>query len=88
MAIRHSRGKKRIFALLIVHNGQLLLNVKNQPGWCEFWREQYPGTVVPGYHMNKRHWNSVVLGQGVPREAMEQMIEESYWLTKDKEVHL
>ncbi len=82
VAMRHKRGQKRIFALLIERRGQIWLNLKNQPGWCDFWREQYPNAVVPGYHMNKQHWNSVILGQGVPREHIEQMIEESYLLTK------
>ena len=81
-AMRHKGKGKRIFALLIEHGGQILLNVKNLPGWCDFWREQYPDAVIPAYHMNKQHWNSVILGKGVPKEHMEQMIEESYLLTK------
>ena len=82
VAMRHKRGQRRIFALIMRHQGGIWVNVKNQPGWCDFWREQYPDGVVPAYHMNKQHWNSIILGRGVPREHMEQMIEESYLLTR------
>ncbi len=82
VAMRHKGRQRRIFALIMHHQGGIWVNVKNQPGWCEFWRQQYPDGVVPGYHMNKQHWNSIVLGAGVPREQIEQMITESYLLTR------
>ena len=81
-AMRHKGGQKRIFALIFQREGHIWVNVKNQPGWCDFWREQYPNAVIPGYHMNKHHWNSLILDGTVPREYLEQMIEESYALTR------
>lgn len=41
-------------------------------------------SVVPGYHLNKEHWNSVILDESVKREDIEAMIQESYELTKAK----
>ena len=37
-------------------------------------------SVIPGYHMNKEHWNTVILDGKVPREEIEKMIETSYSL--------
>ena len=40
------------------HGGQLYLNLKCDPMEAEFFRRVYEG-VIPGYHMNKTHWNTV-----------------------------
>jgi len=42
-------------------------------------REQYPG-IRPGYHMNKKHWNSVYVNQDVPDELIYELIKKSYEL--------
>ena len=42
-------------------------------------RRQYPA-VIPGYHANKRHWNTVHLDGSIPREVVREMLEESYRL--------
>ena len=36
--------------------------------------------VIPGYHMNKEHWNTVILNGTVPKEEIEKMIDTSYSL--------
>lgn len=41
--------------------------------------------MVPGYHLNKEHWNSIILDGTVPDKDIERMIEESYELTKGKQ---
>lgn len=79
--IRH-RGNKRVFAWIYRREGQVCINLKCAPQWIEFWRKAYSG-VRPGYHLNKKHWNTVVLDGSVPDEDIKRMIGESYDLTGD-----
>lgn len=81
-ALRHSANKK-IFALLLEHAGQPMLNLKCEPMQADFWRSVH-SAVIPGYHMNKNHWNSVLLYGLVPDNDIMQMIFDSYTLTKPK----
>lgn len=78
--MRHSENRKT-FALIFSRNGHIWVNVKCRPEWCDFWRRTY-SSVVPAYHMNKTHWNSVILDGTVPDKDIETMIKESYELTK------
>jgi len=48
----------------------------------EFWRNAYT-SVVPAYHMNKKHWNSIILDGTVPGKEIKRMIAESYDLVKN-----
>ncbi|MEQ8199656.1 MAG: MmcQ/YjbR family DNA-binding protein [Clostridiaceae bacterium] len=47
----------------------------------QYWRGIYK-SVVPGYHMNKEHWNSIILDGSVQETDIKRMIEVSYELTK------
>ena len=73
VAVYKVRGK--IFAILDAHS----VSVKCDPGYAVALREQYPD-VTAGYHLNKRHWNTVRLEGSVPREALDDWIDESYAL--------
>ena len=55
----------------------------DDPEWREFWRRAF-ASVVPAYHMNKTHWNSIILDGSVPDKDIKRMIGESYDLTKGK----
>ena len=55
------------------------VTLKADSDLAEFVREQYPG-VRPGYHMNKRHWNTVALDGSVPTDVVRQLLEQSYAL--------
>lgn len=79
------RSNHKIFVLILRHNHQLILNVKVDPDWIYVWREMYEA-VYPGYHMNKNHWNSIRLDGTVPRDEIERMIGESYFLVAPKTV--
>ncbi len=59
------------------------VNVKVDPQWRDFWRSAYPA-VLPGYHQNKEHWNSVRLDGTVPDKEIKRMIAESYDLVLGK----
>lgn len=79
-ACMRRRDNKKIFALLMERNGQIWVNVKSSPEWIDFWRNAFE-SVVPGFHMNKKHWNSIILDGTVPDKEMKRMIGESYDLT-------
>ena len=80
--MRHKKNKKT-FALIYEKDGHIWINVKCDPEWRDFWRETF-ASVVPGYHMNKEHWNSIILDGTVPDKEIRRMISESYDLTKPK----
>lgn len=75
--VMRCRGSKKSFAYIHERNGNIWVNVKCRPEWIVFWREAYE-SVVPGYHMNKEHWNSVILDGKVPDKEVKRMIAESY----------
>lgn len=80
--MRHG-GNKKSFALILRHNGELYLNLKCDPMEADFLRQLYKG-VIPGYHMNKTHWNTIVIGSDVPGDEIKRQIELSYDLIKPK----
>jgi predicted DNA-binding protein (MmcQ/YjbR family) len=69
----------RMFALVFIGEDPLRLNLKCDPPKAEILREVYPA-VLPGYHMNKRHWNTVVLDGSLPEADLHSMIDESHAL--------
>ena len=60
-----------------------VLNVKCDPDEAFILRELYAG-IVPAYHMNKRHWVSVILNGSVPEDFTDRLVEKSYDLTLKK----
>ena len=69
----------KMFALVGLRDKPLRINLKCEPGKAELLREKYP-SVQPGYHMNKRHWNTVTLDGSIPDIEIKQMVDESYAL--------
>lgn len=59
------------------------INLKCEPDKVIDLREQYPETVLPGYHMNKKHWNTVVVDGRIPDKTLKEWINESYNLIVD-----
>lgn len=57
----------------------LAMNVKCDPEKAMELREQYP-CVAPGYHMNKKHWNTIKIDGSVTNEVLRQWIDDSYSL--------
>lgn len=79
------RGK--MFALLGKHENYESVNLKTCPQEAWSQRQAYPGSVIPGYHMNKEHWNTVILDGSVPDDVVIQMLHESYQLVVAKLRH-
>lgn len=75
-------GNNKAFLWTYQRNGYINLNVKCQPDKANFWRDAY-ASVLPGYHQNKEHWNTIILDGSIPEEAIRQMIRDSYNLITD-----
>lgn len=73
----------RMFALISHRQGQVHLNLKCEPNEAMQLRDVFDA-VRPGYHMNKRHWNTVVMDGSLPRGEIERMIDQSYGLVVKK----
>ena len=80
--MRHRKNRKS-FALIMRHGDDLYLNLKCAPHEADFLRSVYE-SVIPGWYMNKLHWNTVIIGGDVPDDELRQMIESSYDLIKPK----
>jgi predicted DNA-binding protein (MmcQ/YjbR family) len=72
--------KGKIFALANL-DGDLSVNLKCDPSYALELREKY-SSVTPGYHMNKMHWNTVLLDGSVPDKEVLSWIDHSYNLVK------
>lgn len=73
----------KIFLLLSLLSSPLQLNVKCDPGYAIELREQY-NCVLPGYHMNKKHWNTVIVDGTLTNTQLKQFIKDSYSLVTSK----
>ena len=76
------KQSKKVFLWTYEKDGFLNLNVKADPEWRDFWRSTYK-SVIPGYHQNKEHWNTIILDGSIPNEDVKRMIAESYDLVTD-----
>ncbi|MBN2284700.1 MAG: MmcQ/YjbR family DNA-binding protein [Deltaproteobacteria bacterium] len=73
----------RMFALVAATIDPLRMNLKCRPEDAVVLRDIYEA-VKPGYHMNKRHWNTVVLDGSIPDELVRVLIDDSYELVVEK----
>ena len=76
------KGSRKVFLWTYERDGYVNLNVKVNPEWKDFFRNAYD-SVIPGWHQNKEHWNTIILDGSVPDEVIRQMIAESYDLVTD-----
>ena len=67
----------KMFALVPLSDGAASVNLKCDPARALELREAYEG-IRPGYHQNKRHWNTVELDGSVEDEVVRGLIEDSY----------
>mgnify|MGYP004653993341 CR=1 FL=1 len=80
--VRHKDNKK-VFLWTYEYEGQMRNNVKVDPEKRDLWRGAYE-SVIPGYHQNKEHWNTIILDESVPDIDIKMMIGDSYDLTLSK----
>ena len=67
----------KMFALVFLEDSPLSMNLKCDPDLAMHLREFYEA-VQPGYHMNKKHWNTICLDGSVPDDELLAMINDSY----------
>lgn len=70
------KARSKIFAISAMAT-PLKVSLKCDPDLAEDLRRSYPD-VAPGYHLNKRHWNTVTCNESVPDRLVRDMIEDSY----------
>lgn len=76
--MKHTTNKK-MFALIAIRNDALFINLKCDPDEAITLRDMFEG-IAEGYHMNKRHWNTVIIESDVPMAILMKMIHDSYEL--------
>ena len=75
------KTNNKMFLLLPLDEVDFLkINVKCNPEMALELRANYPDTILPGYHMNKKHWNTIVIDGVLPWTSIKEMIEHSYGL--------
>ena len=71
------KGSKKAFLWVYEKDGYINLNIKVDPEWREFWREAYDA-VIPGYHQNKKYWNTIILDGTIPEIYLKKLIQDIY----------
>lgn len=70
----------KIFALTGLDEDECSVNLKCDPEKAIELREEHPDEIIPGYHMNKKHWNTVYFERGLPDHFLKNLINHSYQL--------
>ena len=70
----------KMFMLMSMDEHPLRFNVKCDPDMAVELREQYPESILPAYHMNKKHWNSIVVDGHLTLKQIHGFIDDSYTL--------
>ena len=66
----------KMFALTNPRDCPSRVNLKCDPEWAEELRDEH-AAIKPGWHMNKRHWNTILLDDSLPSELIEQLVNHS-----------
>ena len=75
--------RDKIFALIGMENNEARINLTCDPAEAEHLRMVFDA-VLPGYHMNKKHWNTVVINGSIPDNEVKRMVDNSYALVAKK----
>ena len=78
------RPSEKAFLWTYERNGYININVKVDPEWRDFWRDAFEA-VIPGWHQNKEHWNTIILDGSIPDDTIRDMIAQSYNLVADNQ---
>ncbi|MDE6452440.1 MAG: MmcQ/YjbR family DNA-binding protein [Odoribacter sp.] len=73
----------KMFCFVPMDEAELKMNLKCDPVEALELRERFPA-VLPGYHMNKKYWNTVLIDGSVNDSLLQTWIEKSYWLVVEK----
>jgi predicted DNA-binding protein (MmcQ/YjbR family) len=76
-------GNGKVFALSALDGDPLSVSLKCDPEDGLALRSDFP-QITPGYHLNKKHWITIVIGTGVPDDLVEQLVSESHALVRPR----
>ncbi|OCX51796.1 MmcQ-like protein [Mucilaginibacter sp. PPCGB 2223] len=79
LVFKNAKGK--IFLILPLDKRPITFNVKCDPAEAIDLREKYPA-VQPGYHMNKKHWNTITVDGSLTTKQLKTFIDNSFLLVK------
>jgi len=68
----------KMFALTRLEQQPAAVNLKCDPEKAVELRETFDGIIIPGYHMNKKHWNTVVFDAQLPQKVLLDLVDHSY----------
>ena len=68
----------KVFLLVALDESPMQFNVKCDPDKAIELRDEYPGCVLPGYHMNKKHWNTIIVDGTLSKKQFKEMVDDSY----------
>jgi len=68
----------KMFGTLVIEDDVGRINLKCDPQRAADLRAEWPGSILPGYHMNKRHWNTLVLDGGIPSNLTRELVTHSH----------
>ncbi len=71
------KAGSKMFATLYVRGGDLSMNLKCLPELAKGLRAKHQA-IIPGYHMNKKHWNTVIIDGSIAENFLKSMIDDSY----------
>lgn len=75
--------RNKMFALIFTSANETRINLKCDPVEAEQLRMVFDA-VLPGYHMNKKHWNTLIINGSIPDAEVKRMIDNSYALVVEK----
>ncbi|APG60503.1 MmcQ/YjbR family DNA-binding protein [Christiangramia salexigens] len=70
----------KIFTIVSMEKIPLRVNLKCDPQRAIELREEYDGSILPGYHMNKQHWNTLILDDNLNPKLVFELVDHSYEL--------
>lgn len=74
----------KLFLLLPLDEEDVRFNVKCEPEKAIEQRLEYPDSILPGYHMNKKHWNTIIVDGRLSHQQLKEIIHDSYQLVAPK----
>ena len=77
------KTNNKIFLLVSLSSTPLQFNVKCDPDYAIELREEYP-CILPGFHMNKKHWNTIIIDGTLSRTQLQQLVNDSHSLVTPK----
>ncbi len=83
LSVFRTSGNDRIFALTDLGAAPLKISLKVDPHDSLSLRAEFPD-ITPGYHLNKKHWITVVVGAGVPDDLVDELIRGSHELVRPR----